>query len=176
MTSNYPHPAIDDAKISIWKGQRIYNKDRVEEIVTEVNNYYTETGRFGIDHWHISACQLDCNIYVIDGQHRLKSYRRLMKIYKELLPKIVFTIELVSNEVEIHDSFTRINKVRHIKKAFLEQNEVRKKKLIIRLKPKTPMISKDNSNTSATREEEIAVSTEENNNVRKKGGYKFRRE
>jgi hypothetical protein len=97
--------------IKFWELQRNINEEKVENIYKSMLEYYSEHGEYEfLDPIHIVQKNYDDkNYYVVDGQHRLEAYKKVIEVLRQPIPFFPAMIRIVDNEDEFIKLFEKIN-------------------------------------------------------------------
>lgn len=91
------------------RAQRLLDQNHVQEIVDFQITYYNMYKRFYFGNSFITA-KLNQNLYLLDGQHRLESLKRLIKFFDLKDYPIIYQCNIVKNKQEMNTLFEVINK------------------------------------------------------------------
>lgn len=120
-----------------WALQREINNDHVEELFKNMldsfkkNNELDFYNPIHIGYKKYSNDEDDNPYFILDGQHRIEAYKRLIKIEDIPIQKIIMSIHDINSEEHFLELFDKINKSLQInRKKLLQEKLIYIKKLL----------------------------------------------
>lgn len=113
-----------------WALQREINEDHVKELYKSMLESYKRNNELDFyNPIHIGYKKYSNNeeknpYYILDGQHRIEAYKRLIKIEDIPIQKIIITIHDINSEEHFLELFDKINKSLQINRKKLLQDKL----------------------------------------------------
>jgi hypothetical protein len=114
--------------------QRDLDEDKIQQIVSEYIYRNKKGENYLIKHGWISLCKIGDKLFLIDGQHRIESMKRLC--LSEYNPDMLLRVQICSNIEEMTKDFRLLNSNSNIPLIYKQFKNEFSQKILLELKSK----------------------------------------